>query len=133
MGTSVCIECESCKYSKSLLEGIGMLYDDLDYLIGIMEPRQKEEVLAIRENHYEIQFEPEMKIFACPQCKTLSNHLDLKLEYGTSGTYQTQYSCGLCGSSLATVKNPVLSDYVCPYCGKKAISESSLIAGELWD
>ena len=46
MGTSVCIECESCKYSKSLLEGIGMLYDDLDYLIGIMEPRQKEEVLA---------------------------------------------------------------------------------------
>ncbi len=133
MGWGTVIECKSCGYNLELLEGPGMDYCDLDFLITMLESDQAQKALELKDMFEITRVDGYMKIYECHSCNVLSNYLCLQLFFEGGGKFETTYLCDKCKSHLEIIEEPVLSDYVCPECGNSTLGPSSFIARIDWD
>lgn len=126
MSKTIEIKCPYCKYEEVLCFGEKQSFHivDIDTLIQTTESlKQAQDLLILKEKYNaKIKGIPEMKLYECPNCKTLHSELHYELVLNNNKSISTKHACPKCNTTLVKIKKNDkidLRNYNCRKCGKR--------------
>ena len=128
MGSGVAMQCDHCGWSGDFPLGIGMLYSDLDHVIGQLSKTKRAEVDEVRHKHRIERSEFMREMFVCRTCHALAGRLWVRLVYDGGKVYETVYACRKCRRPMEIAAEQ--EEFPCPKCGAKPLRQLLM---PLWD
>ena len=128
MGSGVELHCPTCGWRRDFVLGVGMLYGELDNVVGLLPKAQRAQVDEIRLSHKTEPPEFQQELFVCDRCHALSGKLWVRLRWSGGKVYETEYRCRKCRGAMRVVEDA--TGLHCPKCGAKPLAEG---AQALWD
>ena len=133
MGTIYSFGCESCGYSFNLLDGVGILYHDLDAMIDQLSLPHRSAVEEFRRLTEIKGWTANMQIYECTSCQALSSRLYFSIYSGNGDALVVDYRCSKCFAELKPVCGFNRSRQKCPECGKQTLGDHPLLGDGDWD
>jgi DNA-directed RNA polymerase subunit RPC12/RpoP len=131
MGKGVRIECRKCSTKQDFLLGVGWEYSSLETVIGELDPKPRDEVQKILQDHVVLQREYEWRLYLCGKCKKLYDRLWVRIKYDGDQEYETVYRCGKCDENLDKLHDlEGISEIPCWRCGERTLTVGAKF---LWD
>jgi DNA-directed RNA polymerase subunit RPC12/RpoP len=104
--------------------------DDKSGLPLSLPDELKAEILAQLQGVTPTEVVRERRLLACPQCRTLYQHLYVCVRHNQTTLYETRYpQCKVCQSKLVPADEDA-TQYRCAHCGQQALEDGGAI---MWD
>ena len=135
MGNGNYIICQKCEYEREFLLGAGMLWGNIENIIGFMDKSSKEEASKILQENPDPHYKTDGNcVYQCQKCFSLREKIHL-LIYNKDGkiVYRTQSNCIKCKGKRKRLKensNGILDQIICPKCKSNEVNVSE---GLCWD
>lgn len=132
MGQGFSVHCRNCGHKQMFFLGVGMMdfADDKSGLPQSLPDELKAEILAQLQGVKPTEVVRERRLLACPQCRTLHQHLYVCVRHNQTTLYETRYpQCKVCQSKLVPADEDA-TQYRCAHCGQQALEDGGAI---LWD
>jgi len=138
MGNGFELECLSCKYTMTILEGVGFMYYKTNVFYGresvlnnkkcfekplIDDLIEDKEILKMTKELLSKGAEADDYAYGhvlqvCSKCNRVANNFYFKLKVEANAFYEPNYKCDFCGAPMKTKHDCEYSDNLnCPKCG----------------
>lgn len=131
MGRGFGVHCRSCGNDTLFFLGGGMMDFKTDEtgLPSSLSDELKAEILARLQGETPTAVVCERRLYTCPLCRTLQQHLYVRVRHKRRKVYETRFACEVCQSKLAPADADV-GQYRCSHCGEQALEHAGTI---MWD
>ena len=125
MGEGFTVVCTKCGKEQSFYLGVGKLSCHPEYMIEKIPAARREQIRSLLAQSPPPETEHGDRLYACPQCDTLTTRFYVRVARGSKAIYETSFKCAKCQSPLVDGSKDV-GRYRCRFCGERALEMSGI-------